>query len=368
MNEIPCSTQYFEANKLLLDAALLEDAQLKKALRKSMQDTHKLQASGSSEGSDFESNVLDESKSKPSDTNSEDESDNINDNDNDDDNANDDDKEDDDLYKDVDVRSLGAEHEKERKGDEEMTDVDQNKTESSKQSSSVSSDFTNKFHILYNVPPVVDEVASMMNVKNRQVESSTQAPSLFNVPKTAIPETSTAHTITVHPIISMITPLPQLTTASLAATTVPTTTSIPTLPNFSSLFRFDQRVSTLEKEMSQFKQAGLSAQLLKSLKYQIPTIVDDLLSTRIGYIDVVEKSIKDIIKDEVKSQLPQILPKEVSDFATPMIQSTINESLENAILAKSSSQPKSTYEAAASLIEFELKKILLDKIEKSKSY
>nr|GFD23236.1 hypothetical protein [Tanacetum cinerariifolium] len=35
-------------------------------------------------------------------------------------------EEDDDLYKDVDVRSLGAEHEKERKGDEEMTDVDQN--------------------------------------------------------------------------------------------------------------------------------------------------------------------------------------------------------------------------------------------------
>ncbi|GJR49626.1 hypothetical protein Tco_1400147 [Tanacetum coccineum] len=121
-------------------------------------------------------------------------------------------------------------------------------------------------------------------------------------------------------------------------------------------------------------------------------MVDDLLSTRIGYatrtalesytnefekisqeemklyIDVVEKSVKDIIKDEVKSLLPQILPKEVSDFSTPMIQSTINESLENVILAKSFSQPKSTYEAATSLIEFELKKNLLDKIERSKSY
>ncbi|GJT42802.1 hypothetical protein Tco_0951517 [Tanacetum coccineum] len=48
--------------------------------------------------------------------------------------------------------------------------------------------------------------------------------------------------------------------------------------------------------------------------------------------------------------------------------STITESLENIILAKSSSQPKSTYEAAASLTEFELKKIFLDKIQKSKSY
>ncbi|GKA89888.1 hypothetical protein Tco_0811700 [Tanacetum coccineum] len=58
----------------------------------------------------------------------------------------------------------------------------------------------------------------------------------------------------------------------------------------------------------------------------------------------------------------------VSDYATPVIQSTITESLENVVLAKSSSQPKSTYEAATSLIEFELKKILLDKIQNSKSY
>nr|GEV24725.1 hypothetical protein [Tanacetum cinerariifolium] len=44
----------------------------------------------------------------------------------DDDNENVFEEEDDDLYKDVDVKSLGAEHKKERKGDEEMTDADQN--------------------------------------------------------------------------------------------------------------------------------------------------------------------------------------------------------------------------------------------------
>ncbi|GKC76762.1 hypothetical protein Tco_1127536, partial [Tanacetum coccineum] len=111
-------------------------------------------------------------------------------------------------------------------------------------------------------------------------------------------------------------------------------------------------------------------------------IVDEHISTRIGfstqttlqsytaefenkaqaekekYIDIIEKSVKEIIKDEVKSQLPQILPKEIYDFATPVIQSTINESLENVVLAKSSSQPQSTYEAATSLTEFELKKNL----------
>ncbi|GJU70322.1 hypothetical protein Tco_1256581 [Tanacetum coccineum] len=66
--------------------------------------------------------------------------------------------------------------------------------------------------------------------------------------------------------------------------------------------------------------------------------------------------------------MPQILPKEVSEFATPVIHSTITESLKNVVLAKSSSQPQSTYEAATSLTEFELKKIMLNKLEKSKSY
>ncbi|GJY14461.1 hypothetical protein Tco_0384883, partial [Tanacetum coccineum] len=49
---------------------------------------------------------------------------------------------------------------------------------------------------------------------------------------------------------------------------------------------------------------------------------------------------------------------EISDFATPVIRITIKESLENVVLAKSSSQLQLTYEAAASLTEFELKKII----------
>ncbi|GJT84241.1 hypothetical protein Tco_1058583 [Tanacetum coccineum] len=46
----------------------------------------------------------------------------------------------------------------------------------------------------------------------------------------------------------------------------------------------------------------------------------------------------------------------------------VTESLEHAVLANESSQPQSSYEAAALLIEFELKKILIDKMDKSESY
>ncbi|GKC89110.1 hypothetical protein Tco_1149759, partial [Tanacetum coccineum] len=57
----------------------------------------------------------------------------------------------------------------------------------------------------------------------------------------------------------------------------------------------------------------------------------------------------------------------ISDFTSPMIKSTITESLEDVVLAKLSSQPQSIYEAAASLTEFELKKIISDKMQKTYS-
>nr|GEX33517.1 hypothetical protein [Tanacetum cinerariifolium] len=77
-----------------------------------------------------------------------------------------------------------------------------------------------------------------------------------------------------------------------------------------------------------------SSQKTKSLKQSSSVSFD--------FANVVEKSVKDIIKDEVKSLPPQILPKEVSDFATLVIHK--------------------------SLTEFELKKILLEKMKRSESY
>ncbi|GKE72862.1 hypothetical protein Tco_1534903 [Tanacetum coccineum] len=58
-----------------------------------------------------------------------------------------------------------------------------------------------------------------------------------------------------------------------------------------------------------------------------------------------------------------ILPKEVSNFAPLVIKSMVTKSLEHAVLAKESSQPKSTYEASTLLTEFDLKKIFIDKID-----
>ncbi|GKG25258.1 hypothetical protein Tco_0395886 [Tanacetum coccineum] len=71
------------------------------------------------------------------------------------------------------------------------------------------------------------------------------------------------------------------------------------------------------------------------------------------------------ITKQVKNQLPQILPEEVSNFAPLMIQKMVKESPKDVVLAKESSQPQSSYDAAAMLTEFELKKILIDKMDKN---
>ncbi|GJZ01907.1 hypothetical protein Tco_0519868 [Tanacetum coccineum] len=64
----PVKTDRGKGIGLLSDVALLEEAQLKKTLRKSKRETHKLQASGSSEGVDFESEVPNEQTGKTKDT------------------------------------------------------------------------------------------------------------------------------------------------------------------------------------------------------------------------------------------------------------------------------------------------------------
>ncbi|GJS90175.1 hypothetical protein Tco_0772811 [Tanacetum coccineum] len=174
--------------------------------------------------------------------------------------------------------------------------------------------------------------------------------------------------------VSVITTIPQsLKTFTppplvLTPTPPPTTEAInpPTiLPDFASVFQFNDRITALEKEVAKIKKDPLHT--------QVTSLVDEHLDTRLGetreeFMNFLSESLTARIKEQVKDQQPQILPKEVSNFAPPMIKKLIKESRDEVTLAKVSSQLQSTYEAASTLTEFELKKILLDKMEKSESY
>nr|GEV60991.1 hypothetical protein [Tanacetum cinerariifolium] len=194
------------------------------------------------------------------------------------------------------------------------------------QSSYVSSDFTRKLLNLKNPSPADNEIAFLM-------------------------DTTTRHAIVVLEITSSFTttiPLP-LRSLILFYKLQP---YLLLFWIFLSVLRFNDKVTNLEKDLSEIKQVDhKEAQAEKQ-----------------EYIDNIDSTVRTIIREEVKTQLPKILPKAVLAFATPVIERNVTKLLEAAVLTRSSSQPKSTYEAAASLFEFELTKILLDKMEQNKSH
>ncbi|GJS20569.1 hypothetical protein Tco_0449201 [Tanacetum coccineum] len=57
-----------------------------------------------------------------------------------------------------------------------------------------------------------------------------------------------------------------------------------------------------------------------------------------AYIELVDTSMRAIIKEEVNTQLPQILPKAVSYFANLVIEKNVTKSVEAAVLTRSSSR------------------------------
>ncbi|GKA86646.1 hypothetical protein Tco_0808357, partial [Tanacetum coccineum] len=194
---------------------------------------------------------------------------------------------------------------------------------------------------------------------------SNQTPTLLTVPITVITESSPVYTTTILQSLPSSTPPPPQSTPTPPPTTK-ATNPLSTLLNFASVFLFNNRFTTLEKEVSELRKDHL-------LNNRFTALVDEHLDSMLGatrdeFMSYLSACITARITNQVKIQLPQILPKEVSNFAPPVIRSMVTELLEHAALAKESSQPQSTYEAAASLIKFELKKILIDKMEESQSY
>ncbi|GKD83816.1 hypothetical protein Tco_1350655, partial [Tanacetum coccineum] len=232
------------------------------------------------------------------------------------------------LYEDVNV-NLGYE-------DTEMTNADQGASEQQNadepvQSSSVSSKFTSKLLNLEKPSLADNEIASLMET------SACHA--------TAVPENTSGFT-TIIPLPPMFfNPLLQQATPTPTPITSEATTSFPSLLDFLFIFRFNDRVTNLEKDLSEIKQVDLYAQAISS----IPAIVDRYMDNKLGkainkaiqahnldcrqeaqdeknaYIELVDTSMRALIKEEVNTQLPHILPQVVTDFANPVTEKNVTE-------------------------------------------
>nr|GEW97967.1 hypothetical protein [Tanacetum cinerariifolium] len=147
---------------------------------------------------------------------------------------------------------------------------------------------------------------------------------------TTIPKITSSFTIPTPPPPPFFNPLSQQETPTSTPTASETTTSLPVLLDFAYVFKFHERVTNLEKDLSEIKQVDQYAQALSS----IPAIVDRYMDKKLG--EAINKAIQAYNFDCRKEAQAEKM--------------------------------KSSYEAVATLFEFELTKILINKMEKNKSF
>nr|GEW78289.1 uncharacterized mitochondrial protein AtMg00810-like [Tanacetum cinerariifolium] len=340
---------------LLSKVALTEEAQMKEIRKKSLRDFHKSHPSGSSsvtkkqpsvekittpgnddddddnndeEGSEQENDSeehesdsdqgTDGSESDSESDQQDDDDDEVKDDD--EDNDNDDDKFEGDEDKGMDsddvqdkkagVRMIYAQQEKENLEITQEQVVEDahvtitKKTEVPVTSSSRSSDLASKSLKFSNLPLVDTEIISPLDVHVHH-----EVPRIYTSTLLAVPVSSTPSRLP----------------------TTETTNIPPLILDFSSVFRFNDRVIALEKDVAKLKNDPLHTQVI--------VLVDDYLDTRMGatreeFTNFLSTSLTDRIIDQVRNQLPQILAEEVSNFAPPVIKKMIQESLNQVNLDK----------------------------------
>ncbi|GJV29897.1 hypothetical protein Tco_1386345 [Tanacetum coccineum] len=185
------------------------------------------------------------------------------------------------------------------------------------------------------------EIVSPMDVHVHHEVPSKQTPTLLTILVLVITDSSPVYSTFIPQLLPSFTPPPQHSTSTPPPTTEATNPPS-TLPDFASVFQFNNRVTTLEKEMVELKKDLLHT--------QVTALVDDHLDARLG-----------ATRDEFMNFL-------LASLTARITKQIVKESLEDVVLAKESSQPQSLYEAAATFTGFELKKILIDKMDKSESY
>nr|GEV88836.1 retrovirus-related Pol polyprotein from transposon TNT 1-94 [Tanacetum cinerariifolium] len=200
-----------------------------------------------------------------------------------------------------------------------------------------------------------DELYRDVNInQGRGMESIFETTSQIDVqtPTSVAPLPMTAPTMTPSTIATITT-----TSQALIIPITTPSTIIQDLPNFGLLFGFDNRLRTLEANFSEFMQMNQFARAVSSdrLRDEAQKENDEFLKT---VDENMQKIIKEHVKEQVKVQVSKILPR---------IEQTVNEQLEAEVLTRSSHSSKTSYVVATDLSEMELKKILIEKMEGNKS-
>ncbi|GJT98291.1 hypothetical protein Tco_1093809 [Tanacetum coccineum] len=255
--------------ELLSEVALTKEAQMKEVRKKSLRDFHKTHPSGSGTvakkppsvdkitptGNDEDDNNNDQDSSNED---SEQENEEQVSNSKQEEESEDDDQEEEEFVHtpsptdDKDDDNLESKSDDVNNGDKEIVQdahvtisTVTKKTEVPITSSSHSSDLASKFLNFLDIPHTDAEIVSPLDVHVHHEVPRTQSPTLLTIPVSVITESSLVYT-QIPQSSQTFTPPPILTTPT-PLTTIETTNSLSNLPNFASVFRFNDRITTLEK-------------------------------------------------------------------------------------------------------------------------
>nr|GEU68504.1 hypothetical protein [Tanacetum cinerariifolium] len=136
--------------------------------------------------------------------------------------------------------------------------------------------------------------------------------------------------------------------AMIPPTTIPSEV-LQNLPVFDLVFRFEDRLKSLEVNFSEFIQTNQFVEAVSNIPEN-----DEFLRT---IDDNMKRIIKEHVKSQVKEQVSRILPR---------IEESVNGQLKAKVLTRSSHSSRTSYAVAVDLSEMELKKILIEKMEGNK--
>ncbi|GJZ45906.1 hypothetical protein Tco_0593502 [Tanacetum coccineum] len=341
---------------LLSEAALLEDAQLKKDLKRSKRDTTIHQEGGSSKGADSKSEVFDEPKGKSIDTSkgtslkprvpnvstansSKSENEYWGDS-GDEANEQEEETQDDEYvytpedYVPTDDESDDVTEEEYERINEELygnqVKDDAQATQKTKvqiPSSSILSDYAAKYLNFDNILPVDTEVVSKLDI-NVQHEVPRTSP-LLTIPVSVIPEQTIfnppkiviiASSKTISSLMSSLFPHHQQLTPIPTPTITEATTSTTAVPDSEALVAFHQRITNLEKDVKELKTVNHSATLLSTIKSEVPNAIKEYLRTSLdeALYKVLKKHDADIIKEDfVPAKIVERLRQQYSFNISP---------------------------------------------------
>nr|GFA03361.1 hypothetical protein [Tanacetum cinerariifolium] len=177
-------------------------------------------------------------------------------------------------------------------------------------------------------------------------------------------------TMTSSPIISLQTPTPIMTPSTIATITTSSDAPIPptTIPSIilenlpTQTNPFVNVVSAILGIVNQYMTQQMTEAVREAVQIQTDRLQDSLQRENDEFLRNIDENMKKIIKGQVKSQV-----KDQVSRILPRIKESVNATLEAKVLTRSSHPSKTSYAIAADLLEMELKKILIEKMEGNKS-